>query len=204
MQFPRLEIMSSSIRAESRDYKETTTTTTTTTRRRRRRRKGGEKKEKRIGMDGLAMGRERWNGFSGKIQRDILFAPSWRDAISLARHAIFLPSVPFSTAFHLPRATVPLTLCNWRGGSFSPLYSSIYSEIPLPLETSVTRDIPSTLFFLSFPFFFFSSIRSNYVSRDLPLSLSVSGGRAIKGKRKHLELFTPLALKKKKKKRNGT
>lgn len=47
-------------------------------------------------------------------------------------------------------------------------------------ETSVTRDIPSTLFFLSFPFSFFSSIRSNYVSRDLPLSLNVSGGRAIR------------------------
>lgn len=43
VQFPRLEIVSSSIRVESRDYKETTTTTATTT----RRRKEEERKEKK-------------------------------------------------------------------------------------------------------------------------------------------------------------
>lgn len=46
MQFPRLEIVSSSIRAESRDYKETTT------RRRRRKGKGGEGEEDRNGWVG--------------------------------------------------------------------------------------------------------------------------------------------------------
>lgn len=166
-QYPRLEIVSSSIRAESRDYKETTTTTTTRMWRRKRR-KGGGKKEKRIGMDGLAMGRERWNGFSGKIQRDILFAPSWRDNLSCS--SCHLPSIgAFLNRFPPSSSncsTYSLQLT--RRIVFAALFLHLQRDTSLPLETSVTRDIPFLRCFsslLPFPFFF-SSIRSNYVSRD--------------------------------------
>ena len=58
----------------------------------------------------------RWGGNDGTAflarYKETFYLPRRGGTISLARHAIFLPSVPFSTAFHLPRATVPLTLCN--------------------------------------------------------------------------------------------
>lgn len=51
---------------------------------------------------------------------------------------------------------------------FAALFLHLQRDTSLPLETSVTRDIPFLRCFsslLPFPFFF-SSIRSNYVSRD--------------------------------------
>lgn len=143
-------------------------------------------------MDGLAMGRERWNGFSGKIQRDILFAPSWRDNLSCS--SCHLPSIgAFLNRFPPSSSncsTYSLQLT--RRIVFAALFLHLQRDTSLPLETSVTRDIPFLRCFsslLPFPFFFLPFALIMYRA-TLPLSLSVS---AIKGK-KHLELFTLLAL----------
>lgn len=169
-QYPRLEIVSSSIRAESRDYKETTTTTTRIRkrRRRRRRRKGGKKGEE---------DRNGWVGDGEGTMERLFWQDTKRHFIcpvvegrNLSCSSCHLPSIgAFLNRFPPSSSncsTYSLQLT--RRIVFAALFLHLQRDTSLPLETSVTRDIPFLRCFsslLPFPFFF-SSIRSNYVSRD--------------------------------------
>lgn len=190
MQYPRLEIVSSSIRAESRDYKETTTTTRI--RKRRRRRKGGKKgEEDRNGWVGDGEGtmeRLFWQDTKRHFICPVVEGQSLLLVMPSSFHRCL--SQPLSTfleqLFHLLFATD----AEDRFRRFIPPFTARYLS-PVGNLCDARYSFP-TLFFLSSPFsfFFFLPFALIMYRATLPLSLSVS---AIKGK-KHLELFTLLAL----------
>lgn len=156
-QYPRLEIVSSSIRAESRDYKETTTTTTRIRkrRRRRRRRKGGKKgEEDRNGWVGDGEGTMKrlfWQDTKRHFICPVVEGQSLLLVMPSSFHRCL--SQPLSTfleqLFHLLFATD----AEDRFRRFIPPFTARYLS-PVGNLCDARYSFP-TLFFLSSPFSFF-------------------------------------------------
>lgn len=144
VQFPRLGILSKRTRIRPRIV-----TTKTKTLVKKKERKGDG-----CGDGWVAMVERRWDGFPGKIQRDILFAPSRGTQSLLLVMASSLLSVSLSTAFHFPLLVEQLFHLLFATDAEGIVFDALFFH----LQRAFLRAICSAIFLLNL------FICSNYIS----------------------------------------